>query len=700
MSGARQPGPLLRAFDIIENSVGFDADWYAARFADVGLSGLDGKAHYEAFGFALGRGVSADAPLIREAEALFSALTRAPKISYCTPIMNRPDDIRNTLEANLAANAEFRDAIEFLVIFADEDTATHDWVRENFAAELAEGYLRMIVLPPLDGWHFGRAKNLHQPYARGEIYSSLDGDNFVTAEETRQLLDVAEAQPGGFIFHHFTGQWGDGSSGRISLPMKLYRSVGYDPLMMPRQFDEIDVIISVMNSDKSLPLIRLDSNDKGFGSERTRRFLRNAGIRNPVIMLAAPERRAPLNPKSAGYVGEDPSLAAMSNFNQALCFLRNAPNAELRAEARAQATTARHQLIEALAPERILPLMFHSEGQPQPGSFEIGADEVCVAACMKNDDIFLDALYDHYKARGVSRFFIVDDGSDQPIASVLDRPDVHVFRPKVGSFATSKGMWIEGLLKAYLPDGHWALTIDADEFIDLPEGYADFPALVAALAAEGLDHLPGVLVDMVPGPEAAEADLARAEADFERLFDHFVSVETPPDADYLARPSVQWGFGPRAALSWRIDTRFHAFGTFDTLRKVPLVQLRARRHIDQGFHSLHYTDGTPAPGAELWDTDMALPIRHYKLLKLFSEQARARMSAQVASAKTSQYHDRTTANIARIFGDGGAAQTRKLMSLPSRPYADSFLRNLKPRDFSDVQAAGRAGLFKAWDQPS
>ena len=598
--------------------------------------------------------------------------------------MNRPDDIRGTLAENLAANEAHAGKIEFLLIFADDDTATHDWVRTSFGDALSAGYLRMIVLPELDGWHFGRAKNMHQPFARGDIYSSLDGDNFVTAEETEQLLNIAQAHPEGFVFHHFTGEWGDGSSGRISLPMPLYQSVGYDPLMMPRQFDEMDVIISAMNTNKSMPLIRLNTNTEGFGSKRTERFLKDAGIRNPVIEIDAPSRRAPLNPKGEGYVAANPALAAMTAFNQGTCFFKNAPNQDLRDDARQLAISARHQLIEALPRDRILPTLFHAGEHPEAGSLAIGEDEVCLVACMKNDDMFLPDFYAHYKSLGVSQFFIVDDGSDVPISHALDHPDVHVLRPKVGIFVTSKGMWMEALLKAYLQPGNWALTVDADEFIDVPQGFGTFAELVSHLEGQDREYMPGVLIDMVPGPGHEPEELAQAETQFQELFDHFVSDETPADPEYLRLPSVEWAFGRFASLSWQLDTRYHAFGTLDALRKVPLIKLHPNRHIDQGFHSLSYTDGTPSPDADLWDTDLALPIRHYKLVKLFSRQARARMSSQVASAKTSQYHARTTANIARIFGSGGDAQTRKLMSLPSIPYEDSFLRHLNPREFGDV----------------
>lgn len=50
----------------------------------------------------------------------------------------------------------------------------------------------------------------------------------------------------------------------------------------------------------------------------------------------------------------------------------------------------------------------------------------------------------------------------------------------------------------------------------------------------------------------------------------------------------------------------------------------------------------------------------------------------VTNAETSAYHARTTANIAKIFGDGGEEQMQRVLSLPSSPLAEGLLQRLNP----------------------
>lgn len=589
--GPERLADLARRADILSHHPEFDPVWYAETFPDVGLSDLSPQQHYASFGLWLDRPCGPGAA--KAPDALRTAMLRQPLISFCISIMNRPDDIRGTLAENLENNMAFSDRIEFVLIFFDRDHETHQWVTERFPEHLASGYLRMIVEPPLDGWHFGKAKNRHRDYATGRVFSSLDGDNFLTPAEVRELEDIHAKHGDRFIFHHFSGKWGDGSSGRLSAPVGIFRETGYDERFMPRQYDEIDFILSAMAADPELTLVRVEGENHALASKRVSDFIARAGLDNPVVVRAPVDHRSPLNPKLESYVSDDPSISKMQMFNQYFSYMKNSPSDALRDSYYEKLIVARHEVVDVLAPEKIPATFFCAGEMPEPGSLPVGPEDVCLFACMKNDDQFLERFYGHYKKIGVRRFFVIDDGSDVPIRDLLPHPDVHVFRPKVGDFRTSKGMWMDGLIKAYLPEGAWALTVDADEFIDLPDGYENLGEVVRRLAGQGRDYMPGLLLDLVPGPHVTAEELSRSEERFEAVFDHCVQVETPVGADYAENHSVRWAFGEFAALSWRFDTRYHAFGTLDTLRKIPLLRHRAGRHLNQGFHTLHYTDGAP-----------------------------------------------------------------------------------------------------------
>ncbi|PZQ10783.1 MAG: hypothetical protein DI565_19590 [Ancylobacter novellus] len=678
-----------RRRDVLECYGGFDDAWYRDRHPDVEFLGCSALDHFLTFGGVLGRGINHEIPRLSSCPGLEAALFRRPIVSYCTSIMNRPNDVRGTLSANLGENRVHAERLEFVLVFLDEDLEMHRWVREEFASDLRSGYLRMIVDAPLSAWHFGRAKNVHRRFASGRVFSSLDGDNFVTEQETDQLLEIYQDFGESFIFHHFSGNWGDGSSGRVSSGMRLYEEIGYDETFLPRQYDELDFILSTLTQRPDLPLIRFNADNHGLSSVRSKTFIKKSGVKNRIVEIEPVVRRFPLNPKEGNYVDEDRLLGAMQSFNQFMCFAKNAGSAEVRSDYIRMSYKARQSLVDIAPREGLFEMIFGRENLP-PRDLALRPHDVCTFSCVKNDELFLPTMYSHYKSIGVRYMFFVDDGSSKPIRETLPHGDVFVVRPRAGAFVTSKTLWLEALMNVVLEEGRWALTVDADELVDLPPPYASLSGLVEDLERRGRDFIPGLLVDMLPADLGSGLDGLQRSESFDDALNHYAFVTDEPLDAYLSTPSVRWAFGPFARLSWTFDVRYHAFGTFDSLRKIPLSRVRAKRHLNQGFHTLHYTDDTPDPDSGIWEGEHVLPIRHFKLLKLFSEAERARTIAQVASTTTSQYHARTTENIRRIFGDDSAAQIERLMSLPRRPYADGFLKSIRPDEFLEAEMSTAA----------
>ena len=667
---------MLRRMDIVQHHCTFDAEWYSRTFADVPTSSAS-FAHFSRFGAFLGRGVSAAFPTLDCLPELHSALSRCRKVSYCIPIMNRPDDIKGTLEFNLSENSPLSDFLEFIVVFLDNDLETQEWVKSRFPEELRSGYLRVVNAVPMDTWHFGKAKNSHQELATGEIFSSLDGDNFVSLAETRQLIDVAEKYGNKFVFHHFSGEWGDGSSGRISLPTETYRRIGYDESFMPRQYDELDVIISALSSDADLIFIRHPSDRNAFSSQRTRKFLERARINNPTEQVTSPARAQPLNPKGSDYVKGDPILDGMMHFNQAACFLKNSPAPHVTKYYLKQAEIAKYRLLESFEARNALDVIFRSSDVKKVKEVELTASDISLFSCVKDDALFLPEFIRHHRDKGVKHFFIVDDGSSSPVEELLPFDYVSVLRPKVGKFKTSKTLWLEILVKAFVAADGWAITADADELIDLPPAFDSFEQLGAYLSDANAFCTPGLLLDMVPGtPLARQSGISMR--DYHTALDHHAWVQGPVPLEYRHAGPVKWGFGRFAALSWMTDLRFHAFGTYDSLRKVPFFSPRPLIHLNQGFHTLHNSDGSGALPADIWRAPLLL-VRHFKLAKLFSDLDKERMHR--ATSVASQYHERTSQNIQKIFGDVDGV--RSLESVPLEQYSSTPLKNMSASDFFD-----------------
>lgn len=662
--------------DILENSALFDGDWYRSTYRDVSLSGVPSALHYLWYGQWMERGISEAHQDPSTFAALTAALRRTPDISYCIPVMHRSEEIRETLAANLSDNRSLQRHVEFVVIFFDDERATHDWVRTAFASDISCGYLRLIVSDELKAWHFGRAKNAFKGRLSGEVYSSLDADNFVSVDETRQLLDISNKHGHHFVFHHFSGTWGDGSSGRVSVPSKLYESVGYDANMLPRQYDENDLILSTLIRHPYTTLVRYGSSNHLFSTKLSSTFAREAGHLPRRCQIVDPvKRRAPLNPRGDSYILDNPEVRAMHDFNQHYSYWKNLQPGALRNRYLEHVYKCRHLLIDCLPREKLIPTIISSaDSDSLP---KLRADEVCLFSCVKNDHVFLQRFYTHYTSIGISRFFIVDDASDIPVSKTLPYPNVHVFKPQAGTFVTAKALWLEALIKYFVKPDSWVLTVDADEFLDIVPDYRSITDLTTDMQTRGVKLVPALSLDMLPNKTSDAPVTATSMESFARDFSDHSAAPGPATTEYTKHASIKWGFGEYADLSWGFDARYHAYGTFDSLRKIPLFRYRPGLHLNQGFHDLHYTDKSLPVGNEIWAGQLILPLRHYKLAKLFSEHLRADALKLGTSMAHSPYHPRTAQNIAKIFSGDDGSGIKSLLSLPRAKYSpDRFKKCL------------------------
>ncbi len=686
---------VLGGVERIKQCPEFDAIWYAKRYRDVEMLEMDPAYHFIRYGGHLLRspGPNFDTkfylktyaninesvnPLVdylsredkdqlptsqRDLKTRMDALevetqvafdgaavgnAERPDISYCIPVMGRLEDLQGTLQFNLEENLSFRGKIEFLVIEFGEDREVEDWIKGRFASYLDDGYLRILNdTHSLDTWHFGKAKNAFRPHLKGRIYSSLDGDNFVTAAETRQLLEVASEHPFGFVFHHFSGNWGDGSSGRVSMPTSVYRCVGYDPKLLPRQFDEMDLMRGALKRFPALPFIGINPNENAFTkSVFMRDFFEQEKLPNRRIYLNAYLAKPPLSPRGSDYTEVDTLLKYMNNYNSMVSAFNHSKNDEFKEKYIPDITKYKNLLIETIEKENVIDLLFESTGAECVP--DVQKKDLCLFACTKNEELFLKKFVQHYRALGVTKFFFVDDGSTRPLKELDLGPEVYCFRPKVGDFRTAKTLWIEGLIKALVPVGNWVITVDADEFIQVPKPFKTLPGVIRKLLADGRDFAPGVLLDLMPSPSLDQKTPVNGAVPFDEFLGFVCRNTSAVGENYEGHRSIQWGFGPYADLSWRVDARFHAFGTFDSLRKLSLFRYKEKRHLNQGFHTFHHTDSRPSPGQEIWEIKPILPIFHYKMIKLFSDEMR-----QTMVQESKGYHARTQKNLNQIFGGEG-----------------------------------------------
>jgi len=388
-------------------------------------------------------------------------------ISYCIPVLNRADDLIKTLEHNLSANLKFMGSIEFLIIIFDKDDLLYGQIVEKYGEYIGSRYLRVVKSKALIHWHFGQAKNAFKPYVRGRLYSSLDADNFVTAAETEQILELYKIHKGRCIIHHFQGSWGDGSCGRVTAPSDIYDKIGYDDSFMPRQFDEIDFILSVLSSVPNMPFITYFAGGFLSMSKESAEFLKDSGCGIRNIVVPWPKQIPPLNPKSEDYASRNAIWNAMLGFNRFSSYAKNSSSSEEKEKYLSRATEYGNKLVDQMSPKELLEVFFDT-GAPENVERGNFGGRIPVFCVMKNEEFFLRDWYQHYVSMGCGPFFLVDDGSAKPITETISANDVFVFRPICGNFRTCRTVWISALMKIYLNTDDWALTVDADEFLDVP----------------------------------------------------------------------------------------------------------------------------------------------------------------------------------------------------------------------------------------
>lgn len=230
-----------------------------------------------------------------------------------------------------------------------------------------------------------------------------------------------------------------------------------------------------------------------------------------------------------------------------------------------------------------------------------GDEDIICTAVSRNEVIRLPAFLDHYRALGIDRFAIVDNGSDDGSLELLvDQPDVDVYasdRP----FSTVRygSGWITGLSRRY-GINRWLVYADIDEHL-VYDGFEDHSVheLARYLEAHGRSSLPTMMVDLYGDQPVNHADVG-ANAQFQdvyRLFDgtgyRLAGVQDNPRM-------LSYRGGPRERV---LSAKDHPFRP--ELAKTPLVKWTSRT---TQYHS-HYVYP--------WSLNFGEPrgcMLHYKFL--------------------------------------------------------------------------------------
>ena len=162
------------------------------------------------------------------------------RISFCVTCKNRLWQLRHTFPANVDAVLADGESELVLLNYNSED-GLDDWVR-GFAEHVESGAVRYVHQRSEPYFHCSKAKNLAHRAATGDFVVNLDADNHLGT--TIAAWRSAWSERPDTVLHGFSGDFGDGTYGRIGLPRAGFLAIGgYDEAMLPISQQDRDIIM-------------------------------------------------------------------------------------------------------------------------------------------------------------------------------------------------------------------------------------------------------------------------------------------------------------------------------------------------------------------------------------------------------------------------------------------------------------------------
>jgi hypothetical protein len=551
-------------------------------------------------------------------------------IAFCIPIMDRADDIKATLKNNLDVIERFEGIVKIYINCFDGNNIIHNWVNEIFAEEKYKKLISFNISPRLAYWHFSWAKNSFQNLITEDYYSSLDGDNFLSLEEVENLLNTVNSEQE-LVIHGFSGNWGDGTSGRLTVPTRIYRKYGYLNEIYPRQADEIGFLANIIYNENKVKFITYEKANVFELSGVMKKWVNLNKVSINHAELKKPFINSPINPRGSDYLNNSEVFSFYQSFNASYTCLKLSSNRDAQAYFEKQ-LSASATGINATMAEKVLDKSFTFRKIPNL------TDDLTMYAVIKDDNLFLNKWIEHYRLLGVKRFIIVDDKSKVSIDSKIFGNDIYIFNPSIGDFKTCKVLWISLLLKCFQKVDSWFLTADSDEFISL-EGVADsLQDYCKVLDKNNQKFSTGLLLDMLPNKNL-DIDKINTSRFIEQFSNFYLSSDSSNET-YQNTASIQWAFGDHWLYSYKIDARWRFFQTIDSLRKFPILKYNPCMLLNQGYHALTLEGKNVSSNWAFKKTNFVIPVKHYKFVTLFSNT--------MQEEKFDAYHDRTKQNLQKI----------------------------------------------------
>lgn len=243
-------------------------------------------------------------------------------VEYCTPIFNRIGDLEYSLLKNFKFLRKRNNAKLTINAF---DSESYRWAAEFIQKHQAQDVLRVFRMRKLKSWNFNIAKNSFKNNLVGTYYASLDGDNLIVPSQHDAIVDQIALNPNSII-HLWQGTWGDGTCGKIVVPSVVFKKVGYDEELFPRQFDEVSLLLRAMIMFPDLKLIHAPKANVFVESGKSAVFCSMIDLDESRFLeeekFTCNRTLLPINRKHTNYENADHILSLYGQNNRNFTFIK------------------------------------------------------------------------------------------------------------------------------------------------------------------------------------------------------------------------------------------------------------------------------------------------------------------------------------------------------------------------------------------
>jgi len=109
------------------------------------------------------------------------------KISFCTTVMNRLYNLKETLLKNIEDNKEYPD-LEFVILDYNSQDGLEKWMKDNMMEHIESGRVSYYRTEEPKYFNMAHSRNIAFKVANGEIVNNLDADNYTISSKVVDSL--------------------------------------------------------------------------------------------------------------------------------------------------------------------------------------------------------------------------------------------------------------------------------------------------------------------------------------------------------------------------------------------------------------------------------------------------------------------------------------------------------------------------------